>query len=306
MNFFSFDLRKILIGMFLVAIPLVLLNVEHNPEDSAWYKKPFLWTLGLLQSSYQGLVNTVTDTTTTYLNLVDLKKKVQAIHDQNKELAIQLQQLDEYKIENERLRKLLNFQAKAPMELLAAQVIGQDVSSDHYTLFINKGTRHGLKKLQAVVSTEGVVGYVFSPQAYTSQVLLITDRSTSIDAIVQRTRARGIVSGRTASSARLRYLERADHVQAGDRVVTSGLQGYFPKGFPIGTVTAVKKTDHGISLEAYVQPLVNPNQLEEVFVVLHANDADFEGADLAQITAPESAETADSSATPTTQSVESM
>src|SRR5690606_23152466 len=144
MNFFSFDLRKILIGMFLVAIPLVLLNVEHNPEDSAWYKKPFLWSLGLLQSSYQGLVHTVTDTTNTYINLVDLKKKVQTIQNNNNELAIQLQQLEEYKLENNRLRKLLNFQAKAPMDLLAAQVIGQDISSDHYTLFINKGTHHGL------------------------------------------------------------------------------------------------------------------------------------------------------------------
>lgn len=284
MNFFSFDLRKILIGMFLLAIPLVLLNVEHNPEDSAWYKKPFLWSLGLLQSSYQGFVHTVSETASTYLNLVDLKKEARETEQANKELTIRLQQLDEYQLENERLRKLLNFEANASMELLPAQVIGQDISSDHYTLFINKGTRHGLKKLHGVLSTEGVVGYVFNPQPYTSQVLLLTDRSANIDAIVQRTRARGILSGRTATSARLRYLERADHAQEGDRVITSGLQDFFPKGFPIGTVTAVKTTDHSISLEAYVQPVVNPMQLEEVFIVLQTRGAEVGEGELSQWT----------------------
>ncbi len=286
MNFFSFDLRKILIGMFLLAIPLVLLNVEHNPEDSAWYKKPFLWSLGMLQSTYQGFVESVASTTDTYLNLVDLKKRAAEVQENNKKLTIQLQQLEEFKLENQRLRALLNFKANAPMDLVAAQVIGQDISSDHYTLFINKGTQHGLEKLHGVITTEGVVGYVFNPQPLTSQVLLLTDRSASIDAIVQRTRARGIMSGRTATSARLRYLERVEHAQEGDRVVTSGLQGFFPKGFPIGTVTAMRSTDHGISLEAYVQPVINPMQVEEVFVILHAHGAEFTDSDLASLTEP--------------------
>jgi hypothetical protein len=70
-------------------------------------------------------------------------------------------------------------------------------------------------------------------------------------------------------------LERADDVAAGDAVVTSGSKGYFPKGFPIGRVTSVRKTDFGISQEAMVEPVVSASNLEEVFVVIESGNEDF-------------------------------
>src|SRR5690606_42055969 len=92
----------------------------------------------------------------------------------------------------------------------------------------------------------------------------------------QRSRARGIVHGMTKDTCVLSHLQRNDDVQIGDIVVTSGLDNVFPKGFPIGTVTAVKNDQYGLGQEVTLQPVVNASNLEEVFVVRNTNNRDFE------------------------------
>ncbi|MEK7357792.1 MAG: rod shape-determining protein MreC, partial [Bdellovibrionota bacterium] len=156
-----------------------------------------------------------------------------------------------------------------------AKVIARDLTPDNYAIRINRGSNQGVKKLQGVITAEGVVGYVLSVDSESAQVLVLTDRSAAIDAIIQRTRARGLISGKSQTLARMQYLERADDLAPGDMIVTSGLEGYFPKGFPVGRLTSVQKTDLGISLEAEVAPIVNPSNIEEVFVVLNSGNEDF-------------------------------
>lgn len=275
MNFFAFDIRKALIVLFIAALPILSINMKRNPGEAPWYQTPFNWMVTSVQNSYGSFTSGVRGTTSMYLKLVGIKKQNQVLNRENEELRAQLGGMSELKLENERLGKLLDFKQSTKMQLLAAKVIARDLSADDYSIRINRGTRHGLKKLQAVITVEGVVGYVEQPEENTAQILLLTHRSSSIDAIVQRTRAWGIVSGRTRSTCRLKYLERADDVSVGDMIVTSGLQGYFPKGFPIGRITAVKKTDYGISQEATIQPVVNPTNLEEVFIVLNSGNEDF-------------------------------
>jgi rod shape-determining protein MreC len=204
-----------------------------------------------------------------------IKKQNLALQKENEELRAKLGALAELTLENERLNKLLDFKQGTAMELLAAKVIARDISPDHYSIRINRGTHHGLKKLQGVITVEGAVGYVLRADPDSAQVLVLTDRFSAVDGIVQRTRARGLISGSSQSACRLRYLERADDVSPGDMVVTSGLGGYFPKGFPIGKITSVRKTDFGISQEASVDPVVSPANLEEVFVVLNSGQEDF-------------------------------
>jgi rod shape-determining protein MreC len=212
-----------------------------------------------------------------YLNLVGIKKDNQQLLRENQELRAQLAASSELKLENERLNQILEFKLNTKMELLAAKVIARDLSPDHESIRINRGYRQGLRKLMGVITVEGVVGYVLSTEMDTAQILVVTDRSAAVDALVQRTRARGLISGKDASTIRLRlrYLERADDVAVSDAVVTSGLKGTFPKGFPIGKVTSVRKTDFGISQEAVVEPVVSPSNLEEVFVVLDSGGEDF-------------------------------
>lgn len=161
------------------------------------------------------------------------------------------------------------------MDLLGAKVIGRDLIADHHSVTINRGTSHGIKTNMAAITTGGVVGYVFRTEVYTSQILLLVDRYAIIDAIVQRSRARGIVEGRGPDACRLRYLNRSDDVQVGDLVVTSGLYNIFPKGFPIGIVTSVAKSRYGMTQEVELKPAINPSILEEIFIVTNAMNEDF-------------------------------
>jgi rod shape-determining protein MreC len=249
--------------------------MKRKPGEDPWYSKPFSAVVSFAQGGYSSFTSGVRGTTSMYLKLIGIKKQNLALQKENEELRATLGALTELKLENERLSKLLDFKQSTSMQLLAAKVIARDLSPDHYSIRINRGTKHGLKKLMGVITVEGVVGYVLRSGPESSQVLVLTDRSSAVDGVVQRTRARGLISGSSLASCRLRYLERADDVSAGDMVVTSGLGGYFPKGFPIGKITSVRKTDFGISQEASVTPVVNPSNLEEVFVVLNSGQEDF-------------------------------
>lgn len=280
MNLFNFDLRKLVLVGFVLALPLISINMQRGPEESPWYMKPLSIIAGLAQNGYSSFSSGVRGTASLYLNLVGIKKANETLIRANQELRAQLGALGELKLENERLSELLNFKRRTNMELLAARVIGQDLLPDRSSIRINRGTRHGIKSWQAVITVEGVVGYVYRPDNFYSHVLLMTDNYAVIDGIVQRSRARGLVEGAGRQGCILRYLQRADDVELGDLVVTGGMGNIFPKGFPIGIVTKVERKQDGISQEVALQPVVKASHLEEVFVVLNAAEEEFspEGA----------------------------
>jgi rod shape-determining protein MreC len=185
-------------------------------------------------------------------------------------------EMTEIKNENDRLRALLDFRQSTKMDLVTAQVIGRDlVSSDHSTITINKGTRDGLKPGQAVITVHGALGYIYRPEALTAKIMLITDRYSVVDGVVQRTRAHGIVEGRTQSSCQLKYVEKTEDVKKGDLVVTGGLDNIFPKGFPVAVVENVERKNFSVSLKVDLKPVVDPFKVEEVFVVANAANVDL-------------------------------
>ncbi|MCB0350660.1 MAG: rod shape-determining protein MreC, partial [Bdellovibrionales bacterium] len=190
-------------------------------------------------------------------------------------LKAQLGELTELKLENERLGQLLDFKQKNDMSLKPARVIGRDLLTDYETITIDRGSRHGVKKGMGAVTISGVVGYIIESEENTSKILLITDRYAVVDGVVQRSRARGIVQGYSKDSCTLTFLKRSDDVMVGDIIVTSGIDNYFPKGFPIGSVTKVVQDQYGLGQEVTLQPVVSNFNLEEVFVVLNANNQDF-------------------------------
>jgi rod shape-determining protein MreC len=218
----------------------------------------------------------VRSTTKDYLNLVETNRKNQKLEKELAELKAQLGALTELKLENERFSRLLDFKQKANMNLLGARIIGRDLLTEYDTVTIDRGEDHGVKKGMGVITIAGVVGYAIEVEAKISKILLITDRYAVVDGVVQRSRARGIVQGQSKDSCVLTFLKRSDDVQEGDTVVTSGIDNYFPKGFPIGEVTDVKKDEYGLGQEVTLQPVVNAANLEEVFVILNANNQDLE------------------------------
>lgn len=276
MNFFNFDIRKVFVLGVLLSIPIFSITMQQNSKDEPWIFKPFFFMSGITQNSFSSLTSGVRSTTDLYLNLIDIKTQNRALNTEIGQLKAQLSQMTELSLENERLNKLLDFRQRTKMDLLAAKIIGRDLIPGYDTVTINRGESHGVRKGMATITISGVVGYAVQVEKYTSKILLLTDRYAVIDAIVQRSRARGIVQGHQKDTCSLNYLKRNDDVQNGDMVVTSGLDNIFPKGFPIGTVTKIEKDEYGLGQKIEIQPIVNPSNLEEVFVVLNAHNQEFE------------------------------
>jgi rod shape-determining protein MreC len=126
----------------------------------------------------------------------------------------------------------------------------------------------------AVVSPEGIVGHVLQTSPHCAKVLLITDFNSSVDAIIQRSRAKGLVEGNGENFCRLKYAPRTHDIQPGDRVVTSGLGGRYPKGLMIGKIRKIKKKSYGLFQQAEIIPSVNFAKLEEVFVITETHPMD--------------------------------
>ncbi|NOY52055.1 MAG: rod shape-determining protein MreC [Deltaproteobacteria bacterium] len=211
-----------------------------------------------------------------YFHLVDVKRENQALRKRVALLENRLHILHEKAVENQRLRKLLHFQETRPFALLPAGVVGKDFNSWSRTLVINQGSRSGVQTGMAVVRPEGVVGRILTTSNHFSLVQLILDSNSDIPAIVERTRAEGIVSGKIPDRCRIKYLNRLADIVVGDRVLSSGLGGIYPKGLIIGTVNSVHKKKYGLFQEVIITPAVDFAKVEEVFVVKNRRLSEYD------------------------------
>jgi rod shape-determining protein MreC len=132
---------------------------------------------------------------------------------------------------------------------------------------VNKGEKDGVAKDMAVVTSEGVVGRVIEVSLHTAKVLLMTDPNSAMDVIVQRSRTQGIMEGKVEEVCVLKYVQKNEDVQVGDKVITSGLGGIFPKGLMTGTVTKVERKRPGIFQYIEITPSVDFSRLEEVLIL---------------------------------------
>ncbi len=176
-------------------------------------------------------------------------------------------QFIEASLSNERLRKLFDLQQKMAQPLIAAQVVGKDPSPWFQTVVLDKGLTDGVEKGRPVINPEGVVGIVVEATDHYAKVMLITDPNSAVDAIIQTSRARGIIKGSASGYCGLNYVLRKHDVTVGDAVVSSGMDGVFPKGLSIGQVATIAKREAGIFQDVTVTPYVDFERLEEVFVV---------------------------------------
>jgi rod shape-determining protein MreC len=175
---------------------------------------------------------------------------------------------------NRRLRELMDFRLELPSGAVTASVISNSASTWFNILILDKGKKDGVEKGMGAVSPLGVVGQVVSVTSRSAKVLLITDSHSGVDAVVQRSRARGIVAGSLESGPIMKYVKRSDDLKEGDRLVTSGLDGVFPKGLLIGAVSKVNKKSFGLFQYVEVTLAVDPARIEEVLVVQGAQAKD--------------------------------
>jgi len=169
---------------------------------------------------------------------------------------------------HERLQELLQFKETYDWPVLAAQVILRDPSGWFESVIIDKGEDSGLKVNMPVVNARGVVGRLVSVSADYAKVLLIIDQNSAVDCIVQRSRDGGILKGLSSNVCRLDYVLETSDVGVGDKVVTSGLGGVYPKGLDVGEVLTVVSTAGELFRDIKVRPMVDFSKLEELLVIL--------------------------------------
>lgn len=202
-----------------------------------------------------------------YIALVNVSQENEVLRRRIRDLEAQSVHATEIQLAQQRLDELLRFRSTFSGAAIAAQIIGRDPLPWSRTVTINKGEADGIGKNAAVLSQFGVVGQTIATSAHAARVLLLTDHNSGVDAIVQRSRARGVVKGVLDGGCIMKYLDREASVDVGDLVVTSGLDGIFPKGMMIGEVTEVTSGARGLLKEAKLHPRAPLDELEEVMIV---------------------------------------
>lgn len=277
MNFWNLNWRKVALIVLSALLPLLTINMEQKGRETMWIKQPFQMLAGSAEDMFFGFSHGIRSTTSFYLNLLDIKKNNFNLMQENAQIKTRLELLKELEMENTRLRDLLGFKQKSKMEMVAARVVGRDLVPDHNTLTLDKGSKQGLKAGQAVITLKGAVGVLLRVEDERSHVMLITDRYSVVDGLVQRTRAQGIVEGRGSNEGylNLKYIDRTTELNKGDVIVTSDLDQIFPKGYPLAIVEKVEDKTYSVALKIELKPVIEASEIEEVFVVMKSHGEDF-------------------------------
>jgi rod shape-determining protein MreC len=190
-----------------------------------------------------------------------------ALKKQNLELKQRLAALEEAKLENERIRELVDFAQAQDLPTIGAHVIGRPTDSRQLTVMIDRGTNAGVKQGDAVVAAGGLVGQVVEATPWNARVRLITDTESGVAALVQRTRANGIVKGGLTGGLELDFVSKKTPPIVGDVIITSGLGGVYPKGIVIGEVTGVSSGSSDLYPLVTLASRVDIDRIEEVLVL---------------------------------------
>ena len=202
-----------------------------------------------------------------YFALQQVRTENEELKREIADLRVRLQQERNIAQQSESLQKLLDLKNGTALSTTGASVIAGGASPEFRTVTIDKGTRDGLHPDMAVIAPAGVIGRVIQPSSRAAKVQLLIDRNAAAGAMIERTRAQGVVVGTGTDELRMDYVAGSADVKAGDVVVTSGIDGIYPKGFVIGQIQSVRR-GAGEYSAIVIKPAVDFSALEAVLVVL--------------------------------------
>lgn len=271
-------LKKIILLLFVLGSVFVLIFAAAKGKYQFPLSERIVVTV---VAPFEKAVNSVGNQIRTAMESV---WEIATVYEQNKMLQSEVEQLrvlniqmNEISAENDRLRVLLDYKQQAKQfDLLVAAVIARDPGTWTSTMLIDKGRDDGLDKNMVVVTAQGLVGNVVEVFASTARVQLILDPRSAVGAIVQRSESRvaGIVEGDKGSKtmARMVNIPRDADIVEGDRILSSGFGGIYPKGIPIGVVEKIVNDEGGLLKSALLKPDVDFQKLEEVSVVVKSRE----------------------------------
>jgi len=254
--------------LFLIAVAMLLFSTLNPSKETGFFRKAVIEAVAPME----GLINTIASNIGgvwhRYIFLVNLGEANRGLVRENALLSQKINDYSEIYLECLRLRKLVGLKGKTNYPTVAARVVGRKQSPLFETILIDKGSSHGISIDMPVLTAYGLLGRITEVSWNVSRVLLLVDYNSNIDALIQRSRAHGILQGSGEKGCRLKFVQRTEDVKVGDVIVTSGLAGVFPKGLLLGTVKSVEKKETGLFQEIWVSPADYVNRIEEVMVIL--------------------------------------
>jgi rod shape-determining protein MreC len=260
--------RVLLTSGVLLILSLHLISSGVHPGDlAARPQSAFLEVISPIDAAFTHLTEGASSIVGDYMDLLHVRDDNVRLRNELARVKSDRARLAELEVENQHLGELLELKNALGTNAVAANVVGSDATGLSRTLILATGSSSGLRPGMAVLSNQGVVGKIVTVSEHASRVLLINDHNSALDGFDQRTRARGIVAGVVDDGLILKYADRSQDIRTGDTIVTSGLDGIFPRGLLVGTIQSVRREGPGMFLAVRIMPAVDFRELEQVLIV---------------------------------------
>jgi rod shape-determining protein MreC len=260
----------LIVLVLLLVFSILSLSLKHSPVVTKVQRAIISATApGLEGMEY--VTSRVKNIWLGYFYLVGVKRENQELKRQLEEYRQREVRYHEAQEALTRLEGLLDLKRQIALPVIGARVIAYDPSQWSRCALIDQGKAEGVKDGLPVLAPQGIVGRVVEVYPEYSKVMLIVDGKSAADAMIQRTRVRGILKGKGGNRCSLDFVPKSADVRVGDLVLASGLVGLYPKGLVFGKVTKANKKNPGVFQDIEVTPSVDLSTLEEVLVVKVAN-----------------------------------
>jgi rod shape-determining protein MreC len=260
--------RVLLTSGLLLILSLHLISAGVHPGDlAARPQSAFLAVISPVTGAFTHLSTGASSISRDYLDLIHVRDENAHLRNELARVKSDQAKLAELEVENQHLAELLALKDALGTNAVAANVIGSDANGISRTLVLSSGSDSGLRPGMAVLANQGVVGKIIAVSPNASRVLLIDDHNSALDGFDQRSRARGIVAGLVDDGVILKYADRSQDIRSGDTIVTSGLDGIFPRGLLVGAIQSVHREGPGLFLAVRIAPAVDFRELEQVLIL---------------------------------------
>ncbi len=249
------------IGLFM------LMSQTYSEEGSSRFQTVVQTVTYPMQVSVNSVASTFKNIWSSYISLIDVNEENELLRQQLQDMEEKMNQHIENSVQFLRLRDQLLFASKKTKEKIFAEIIGESADNTHDISLINRGSNQLVQRNFIVIRKEGLVGRIQSVSPFQSSVQLITDHRNRVPALIQRNRKRGLIYG-TREGLEMRQINQHAIIKIGDRVISSGLGGLYPKGLLIGWVNEIRHQKHELFKTAILDSAVDFNQIEEVFVIV--------------------------------------
>jgi rod shape-determining protein MreC len=255
-------------ALLLGTLALMLGDRRAAGSDRHWAAHALLEIAAPVQKAITRPARYVRERWGRYVALVDLQAENDALRARIARLEEESLQYREALVASGQLRRIAEMRRDFEVPLLPAEVVGQDASPWFRSLLLDRGRAAEVRSGMPVMVDQGLVGLVSATTPHAARAMMILDRRSAVDAIVQRSRARGLVRGLGTGELEFVFMVRGDDVKEGDEVISSGVGGVYPKGLRVGTVSEVRADPAQLLHTALVKPSVDFGRLEQVFVML--------------------------------------